>query len=170
MDGRKRRDRLAEPAERGRPHAQGYGIRTDAKGLLPWSFVEERMAAAREYWVATVDPDGRPHLTPVWGLWVDGVFYFGSGPRTRKARNLAENPNVAVHPEGDDVVILEGVAEVVTDPDPALSERVYAASAAKYGMGSHSIDGSYAVRPRVAFAWTGSGLTQTATSWVLGND
>jgi hypothetical protein len=78
---------------------------------------------------------------------VDGVFYFGSGPRTRKARNLAENPNVAVHPEGDDVVILEGVAEVVTDPDPALSERVYAASAAKYGMGSHSIEGSYAVRP-----------------------
>jgi pyridoxine/pyridoxamine 5'-phosphate oxidase len=170
MDGRKRRDRLAEPAERGRPHAPGYGIRTDAKGLLPWSFVEERMAAAREYWVATVDPDGRPHLTPVWGLWVDGVFYFGSGPRTRKARNLAENPNVAVHPEGDDVVILEGVAEVVTDPDPALSERVYAASAAKYGMGSHSIDGSYAVRPRVAFAWTGSGLTQTAISWVFGND
>jgi hypothetical protein len=161
---------LAEPAERSRPHAPGYGIRRDAKGLLPWSFVEERMAAAREYWVATVDPDGRPHLTPVWGLWVDGVFYFGSGPRTRKARNLAENPNVAVHPEGDDVVILKGVAEVVTDPDPALSERVYAASAAKYGMGSHSIEGYYAVRPRVAFAWTGSGLTQTATRWVLGDD
>ena len=115
---------MAEPAERSRPHAPGYGIRREAEGLLPWSFVEERMAAAREYWVATVDPDGRPHLTPVWGLWVDGVFYFGSGPRTRKARNLAENLNVAVHPEGDDVVILEGVAEVVTDPDPALSERV----------------------------------------------
>ena len=128
------------------------------------------MAAASEYWVATVHPDGRPHLTPVWGLWVDGVFYFGSGPGTRKARNLAENPNVAVHPEGDDVVILEGVAEVVTDPDPALSERVYAASAAKYGMGSHGIEGSYAVRPRVAFAWTGSGLAQTATRWVFGDD
>jgi hypothetical protein len=170
MGRRTRRNRLAEPAERSRPHAPGYGIRREAEGLLPWSFVEERMAAAREYWVATVDPDGRPHLTPVWGLWVDGVFYFGSGPRTRKARNLAENPNVAVHPEGDDVVILEGVAEVVTDPDPALSERVYAASAAKYGMGSHSIEGYYAVRPRVAFAWTGSSLTQTATRWVLGDD
>ena len=88
------------------------------------------------YWVATVDPGGRPHLTPVCGLWVDGVFYFGSGPRTRKARNLSENPNVAVRPEGDDVVVLEGVAEVLTDPDPALSERVCAASAAMYGMGS----------------------------------
>ncbi len=161
---------MAEPAERGRPHAPGYGIRTDANGLLPWSFVEERMAAAHEYWVATVHPDGRPHLTPVWGLWVDGVFYFGSGPGTRKARNLAENPNVAVHPEGEDVVILEGVAEVVTNPDPTLSERVYAASVAKYGMGSHRIEGSYAVRPRVAFAWTGLVLTQTATRWVLGDD
>ncbi len=97
-------------------------------------------------------------------------FYFGSGPRTRKARNLAENPNVAVHPQGDDVVIMEGVTGVVTDPAPALSERVYAAPAVKYGMGSHRIEGSYAVRPRVAFAWTGLGLTQTATRWVLSDD
>ena len=58
---------------------------------------------------------------------------------------------------------------MVTDPDPALSERVYAASAAKYGMGSHSIEGSYAVRPRVAFAWTESGLTQTATRRLFGD-
>ena len=127
------------------------------------------MGAARGYWVATVHPDGRTHRSQVWGLWVDRDLYFGSGSRTRKARNLAENPNVAVHPEGDDVVILEGVAEVVTDPDPALSERFYAASAAKYGMGSHTIEGSYAVRPRVAFAWTGSDLTQTATRWVFGD-
>ena len=68
------------------------------------------------------------------------------------------------------MVILEGVAEVVTNPDPTLSERVYAASVAKYGMGSHRIEGSYAVRPRVAFAWTGLGLTQTATRWVLSDD
>ena len=45
-----------------------------------------------------------------------------AGPR--KGRNLAENPNVAVHLEsGDDVVILEGVAEVVTDP--GLVERLF---------------------------------------------
>ena len=68
------------------------------------------------------------------------------------------------------MVILEGVVEVVTNPDPAFSERVYAASVAKYGMGSHRIEGSYAVRPRVAFAWTGLVLTQTATRWVLGDD
>lgn len=55
---------------------------------------------------------------------MDGVFYFGSGPQTRKARNLSENPGVAVHPVGEDVLLIEGVAEVITDPDPALAERV----------------------------------------------
>ena len=125
------------------------------------------MAAAREYWVATVRPDGRPHLTPVWGLWLEGAFYFGSGPQTRKARNLSENPNVAVHPAGEDVVIVEGVAEVVTDPDPALAERVHAASVAKYGMGSHDIEGSHVVRPSVVFAWTASGFPRTTTRWVF---
>ncbi len=59
---------------------------------------------------------------------------------------------------------------MLTDPDPALSERVFAASAAKYGMGSRSIEGSYAVRPRVVFAWTESGLLETATRWVFGKD
>ena len=68
------------------------------------------------------------------------------------------------------MVILEGVAETITDPNPALAERIYAASTAKYGMGSHDIEGSYAVRARVVFAWSGSGFPNTATRWVLGND
>src|ERR687894_1318365 len=135
-----------------RPYVPGYGIPSNSRGMLPWSFVEERMSAARNYWVATVLPTGRPHLTPVWGLWVEGIFYFGSEAQTRKARNLAANPNVAVHPESEDVVIVEGVAETLADPEPQLAERVFAASTAKYGVGSTDIEGSYAVSPRVAFA------------------
>jgi nitroimidazol reductase NimA-like FMN-containing flavoprotein (pyridoxamine 5'-phosphate oxidase superfamily) len=139
--------------------------------MLSWSHVEERISAARNYWVATTRPDGRPHLTPVWGLWVDWAFYFGGTPRSRKARNLAENPNVAVHPESYGVVvILEGVAEAVTDPDPALSERVAAASTAKYGVGSSEIEGSYAVRPRVVFAWLENDFPNTATRWFFERD
>ena len=152
---------------RSRPYAPGYGIPSSPRGMLPWSFVEERMIAARDYWVATVLPTGGPHLTPVWGLWVEGAFYFGRAQRTRKARNLAEHPNVAVHPQSDDVVIIEGSVETVTDPDPALAERVYAASTAKYGFGSRDIEGSYAVRPRVVFAWAASGFPSTATRWVI---
>ncbi len=99
-----------------------------------------------------------------------GVFYFGSGPQTRKVRNLSENPHVVLHAESEDVVILEGVAETITDPDPALAGRAAAASTAKYGMGSHDIEGSYAVRPCVVFACTGSGFTNTATRWVFDGD
>ena len=59
-------------------------------------------------------------------MWLDRAFCFGSGPQTRKVRNLAENPSVAVHPVGEDVLVLEGIAEVLTGPDPALAERVSA--------------------------------------------
>ena len=54
----------------------GYGIdRSAVKGMLPWSFVIDRMNAARNYWIATATPDGRPHVAPVWGLWLDEAFY-----------------------------------------------------------------------------------------------
>jgi hypothetical protein len=96
--------------EVGRPDIPGYGIRPDGEGILPWSFVDERMANARNYWVATTRPDGRPHAMPLSGVWIDGSFCFGTGPGSRKARNLAENPHLVVHSEsGDEVVILEGV-------------------------------------------------------------
>ena len=155
------------PVTRSRPYAPGYGIPSHSRGMLTWDHVEERMAEARNYWVATVRPDGRPHITPVWGLWVDGAFYFGVAPGTRKARNLTQNPNVSVHLEsGEDVVILEGVAEVVSDPDPGLVERLFASSVAKYGTGSREVEGSYVVRPRVVFAWSG-GDPSTYTRWFL---
>jgi hypothetical protein len=157
----------SEPVTRSRPYAPGYGIPSYRWGMISWEHVEERMAEAHNYWVATVRPDGRLHATLVWRLWVDRAFCFGAGPRTRKERHLAENPNVAVHPEsGDDVVILEGTAEVVTDPDPGLVERLFASSVAKYGTGSRDIEGSYVVRPRVAFAWS-AGSPRTFTRWVF---
>ena len=103
---------LASAPQAARPDMPDYGISADADGLLPWQHVSEQMAAARNYWIGTVRPDGRPHATPVWGVWVDETFYFGMGPRSVKARNLAANPALVVHLEsGDDVVVLEGVAE-----------------------------------------------------------
>lgn len=139
--------------------------------MLSWSHAEELLSAVRNYWVATTSPDGRPHVTRVWGLWVNGTFYFGASPSSRKARNLAENPNVAVHLEsGGDVVIVEGTAEVVKDPDPTLAARIAAASTAKYGVGSEDIEGSYAVRPRVVFAWSESSFPATATRWLFQRD
>jgi pyridoxamine 5'-phosphate oxidase-like protein len=160
---------LGKPSEavRDRPYAPGYGIRPGPEGMLPWSFVDERMAASLNYWVATSRPDGRPHVMPVWGLWVDGTFYFGGGPRSRKVRNLSQNPNVVVHLEsGDDVVVLEGEAKPVHDPAPTLTERLSGASADKYGMAGGT-EGYYAVLPKVVFAWSHESFPSTATRWVF---
>ena len=75
-------------------------------------------------------PDGVSRRTTTPHSGVGGVggwgVYFGGGPQTRKVRNLAENPSVAVHPGGEDVLVLEGIVEVVIDPELALAERVSA--------------------------------------------
>ncbi len=141
----------AEP-EASRPHVPGYGIPKTAKGMLPWSHADERLARSLHYWVATTSRDGRPHTVPVWGVWVDGAVCFGGGPDTRWSRNLKANPKVAVHLEkGDDVVILEGDVDRVEESDGPLVARVQDAYKAKYGM-PHPPP-FWVLRPRVAFVW-----------------
>src|SRR4051794_25481300 len=96
------------PARTPTPHrpgfAPGYGIDgSSPEGMLPWSEVVARLEAARNYWICTTRPDGRPHASPVWGLWFEDEFVFSTGTDSRKGRNLAENPEVVVHLEsGDD--------------------------------------------------------------------
>ena len=95
---------------------EGYELKK-GPGFLPWSGLDEQFTRAHNYWVATSRPDGRPHVMPVWGVWVDGMFTFSTDRFSRKARNLASNPGIVVHLEsGDEVGILEGMAEEVTDP------------------------------------------------------
>lgn len=141
---------------------ESYGIPRGKEGMLPWSHVRERMSLARNYWLATVRPDGRPHSVPVWGVWVEDRLHFGGGRSTRKARNLAANPNVVAHSEsGEDVMILEGVVEEVTDP--ASQERIDDAYEAKYGV-RHGTP-VWVLKPRVIHAW--SRFPVDATRWVF---
>src|SRR5947209_13693831 len=79
-----------------RPHMPGYGLPKGNKGLLPWSWAEQRLKQSHNFWISTTRPDGRPHTMIVWGLWLDGVFYFSSGRRSRKAKNLAANPRCVI--------------------------------------------------------------------------
>jgi hypothetical protein len=166
--------RGATEPEPGRPGMEGYGISTGSDGMLSWDRVGERMASSRNYWIGTTRPDGRPHAAPVWGVWFDGAFYFGTDRRSRKARNLTANPEIVVHLEsGDDCVILEGVAEEVNDP--SLRRRVSEAYAAKYeidaiGDAGDSVPPLYTVRPHVAFAWLESNFPMTATRWRFDTD
>jgi hypothetical protein len=136
-----------------RPHVPEYGIPESEEGLLPWGHVTQRLEGARNYWIATTRPDGRPHAMPVWGVWVDDMLFFGGGPQTRWSRNLAANPHVAVHlDDSDAAVILEGTVERIADPNHPLVSRLDDAYEAKYQM-RHGTP-FWQFRPRVAFAWT----------------
>jgi Pyridoxamine 5'-phosphate oxidase len=146
-----------------------YGVSSGTKGLLPWSHVTDRMTRAQHYWIATVSPDGRPHATPVDGVWLDDRLYFGGSPQTRRQRNLAHNAAVCVHLEsGSDVVILHGDAHPER-PDRPLAVRLAGASAQKYGYSQtpeqYEQSDVHVFRPRVAFAWTH--LPKDATRWQL---
>ena len=150
---------------------EGYGVPKSDEGMLPWSWARERLQEAKLYWVGTTRPDGRPHASPIWGAWVDDAFWFEGSPETRWGKNLAANPAIVVHIErGEDVVIVEGVAEDVTGPDETLAARLVEAFAAKY---DYRLDptgwtegGLHTVRPTVVMGW--GTFPTTATRWRFG--
>jgi hypothetical protein len=149
----------------------GYGIleADDGQGLLPWSWAEERLVRAHNYWVSTARPDGRPHAAAVWGVWLDDAFWFSTGVQSRKARNLAANRHCVVHPErADEAVIVEGLAAEVGELD-AL-QRFKAAYDPKYRW-EIDVDsgGIYVVRPRVVFGFIehADAFAASATRWTF---
>jgi hypothetical protein len=96
-----------------RPHMPGYGLPTGSKGLLPWSWAEQRLKKSHNYWITTVKQNGSPHTMVVWGLWQDGRLLFSTGSKSRKARNLAKNRRCVLCTElANEAVIVEGTAEI----------------------------------------------------------
>ena len=152
---------------------------------MPWTKGSERLAGGSTYWLATVRPDGRPHLMPVLGVWVDGVLHFSAGPDTQKARNIAANPQVSVSTEGDGSdVVVEGAAVAVRDG--RRLDRVATAYAEKYGWQVEVRDGTfdaaggaptagdppydvYEVVPDKAFALSTEG-SMISTRWAFDQD
>jgi nitroimidazol reductase NimA-like FMN-containing flavoprotein (pyridoxamine 5'-phosphate oxidase superfamily) len=68
-------------------------------------------------WLATVHPDGRPHVMPIGVLFIDDTFYFNTGPKSRKARNIARNPSCVITIATDDFdIIVQGPAKRIVDP------------------------------------------------------
>jgi Pyridoxamine 5'-phosphate oxidase len=150
-----------------RPQIPDYGISKSKTGLLPWKWAVKTLSESREYWLMTVRSDGRPHAMIIWGLWHDGAFWFGTGSKTQKARNLARNPNCVVGTQNAaEAVILEGVAELITDA-PTRKE-LEPVSLRKYGIGGG--DGSepvYRVRPTRLFGFIEKTFPKTATRWTF---
>ena len=85
----------------------------------PWSQVREQLGQAMVYWLSTVRPDGRPHVTTIAGIWLDDIVHFTTGSTERKARNLETNRNCVVTTGTDQFigldVVVEGDAVPITD-------------------------------------------------------
>ena len=88
---------------------------------IPWSRAERQLEAAvggrgANFYLATVRPDGRPHVAGIGAVWADGKFYIVSGPGTRKSRNLAARPDCVISVSLPDLdLVVEGTATRVTD-------------------------------------------------------
>ena len=86
----------------------------------PWAEALRVLETAELFWISTVRSDGRPHVTPLPAVWLDGRLHFCTGPAEQKAVNLARNPHVALTTgtnrwkEGLDLVV-EGIAVRITD-------------------------------------------------------
>ena len=146
----------------------------------PWAEARERLARAEVYWLSTVRPDGRPHVTPIAAIWLDDALYFTTGQTERKAKNLAQNTHCVVTtgcnvPEGLDVVV-EGNATRVSGG--ARLQRAADRFASKYEPpfnftvrdGAFYVEGIetevlvYELAPTTAFGF-GKGDSFSQTRW-----
>jgi len=106
----------------------------------PWAEVTDVLDLAELYWLSTVRADGRPHVTPLIGVWHDGAMHFTTGPGEQKHRNLEHSPKVALTTgnntwqAGLDVVV-EGEAERIVET--SALQGVADALEAKYGSVWH---------------------------------
>ena len=155
--------------------------RFSSEGATSTSWIDARdfLDSARIYWLATVRPDGRPHVTPLFSVLVDDTLYFCTGPGERKAKNLAANSHCVIltgcnQVDGLDVVV-EGEAMRVID-EPRL-QRIAARYASKYNWHYRVRDGAFVgpggqalvfeVQPTTAFGF-GKGERFSQTRWRFG--
>lgn len=150
----------------------GYGVLPEdqGSGLLEWAWAASRLSASRGYWMTSVRPDGRPHVMPVWGVFIDDGVWFSSGPRSRKVANLRRNPAVAL--ATDDAVspvIAEGEASEATDL--GLIERFARAMDTKYhteyGVEFYNANATFSVRLARVIGIDGDDFTGSATRWTF---
>ena len=142
----------------------GYGVQ-DQGPYLEWASVEDWLVESTEYWLATTRPDGRPHVVPRWGVWLDERFWYDGSPMTRHARNLTSNSACALHLEsGTTVTIVEGVS---IEPEPIigeLGERLAAEYSRKFSKlgyepspdawSDEHAGGMHVLTPEKAIAWS----------------
>lgn len=137
--------------------------------VTPWADTKQRLIDGGTYWLATIRPDGRPHVIPIGAVWMDDALYFTSGQGTQKRKNLAHDPHCVLTVSSPDYdLVVEGIAAPMRDE--AKLERLAAIYAAPdNGWPATVRDGAfdapfsapttgpapydvYEVTPRLAFA------------------
>jgi Pyridoxamine 5'-phosphate oxidase len=144
---------------------------SDGATPTEWVRAREDLRDAEVYWLSTVRPGGRPHVTPLLGVWLDGALYFCTGPAERKAENLAQSPHCVLTTgrnelDGLDIVV-EGEAAKVSDEaelrsvadtyESKYGPRITAPDGTWSGLGETIRGGNalvYRVTPSTAFGFT----------------
>jgi hypothetical protein len=165
---------MSEPKV-GRPHWPDAisNPSDDLSALKSWNWAVERLEKSHNYWISTARPDGRPHLMVVWGIWWNGAFWFSTGPKTRKAKNIAAQPHCVFGTEkADEAVIVEGRATEITDR--AQWKRMGEVYDKKYGgkllpMLDSSGGSVFRIEPKVAFGQDehAENYVDAATRWTF---
>ena len=160
--------RRQRQVKRARPHMPGYGIvgPREGRGLLPWAWARKRFESSHNYWLATITDGSRPHVMPVWGVWVGDAFFFSTGPSSRKARNLGREVRCVVTTEhASEAVIVEGRAALAKGR--ALLRVVLRRYKLKYGEEYPPDSKVFQVRPDVVFGFIedATEFAGAATRW-----
>jgi nitroimidazol reductase NimA-like FMN-containing flavoprotein (pyridoxamine 5'-phosphate oxidase superfamily) len=171
---RKQTRRPTQPTQPTQPTAEllefpaPYGT---PKKKLAWSTVRRSLEEAKQYWLTTVRVDGRPHVVPLDGMWIDDVWYYGGSPATVHRRLVEKQPQVAMHlPDPWKVVVVEGVVRL-TDTTPEFAQRLVDTTNEKYAEYGYQVDPARYVQvlglyPTRVLAWTN--FPKDATRFTFG--
>ena len=96
------------------------GFSEPGTAARPWAEVADVLSKSEMFWLSTVRRDGRPHVTPLPAIWLDGTLHFCAGSHEQKAKNLESNPRCILttgtsHLRSGLDVVVEGTAARVTD-------------------------------------------------------
>jgi len=138
------------------------GYADNPASFVDWEWVAEQLTESKNYWLCSVRPNGRPHVVPRWGVFIDNKFFYDGSPETRHARNIMENSQVSLHLEsGDQAVMLEGISQPAEKPTPEFAKQLAEAIGNKYGEDGYTPKpdqwdegGLYVFMPRQCIAWT----------------
>jgi nitroimidazol reductase NimA-like FMN-containing flavoprotein (pyridoxamine 5'-phosphate oxidase superfamily) len=106
----------------------------------------QHLEEAEVFWISTVRPDGRPHVTPLLAVWAAEAMYFCTGSEERKAKNLKRNPNCTLTTGSNTLaesldVVVEGQAAAVSDE--AELQQVANIYESKYGKHLTAPEGTW---------------------------